>query len=252
VDLNLSIVINETNITFYTLPFLTFGLSYDLVVKLYMKHVYNAPYYNPINSFHHKDLVTAKEARYLRKIRNRQLFTFCAIGALILLLGGKLIGLSLKDLLIIDFNFSNSLDKSISSINSNNVDKSVLILLFNKLKNILSNKKLKLFIILIILIFLCFKFSIFKFLILNISLTVIALIFPLCGIMYQILNLILLYKLGREKKNIPDILPEFIKQWLDEFKTLGGKEYTYDCYKKSIYREMGIYVCFIIFVLLII
>ena len=70
-------------------------------------------------------------------------------------------------------------------------------------------------------------------------------------ITYLLLNLFLLHKFSSGNIKIPEILPQFIINWLKEFEVVSQSKISIQSFKETIYINMVIYLFSIIFVVLI-
>ena len=72
------------------------------------------------------------------------------------------------------------------------------------------------------------------------------------AILYELLSLFLLHKFSVKNLNIPEILPNFIINWLDLFKVLSSNKESFDSVKKSSYIHIGTYTVIIILLIILI
>ncbi len=70
-------------------------------------------------------------------------------------------------------------------------------------------------------------------------------------ILYQLLNIFLLYKFSNKNVKIPEILPEFLINWLKEFEFICQDPISIKEFKNTCYREIFIYIFIIILITLI-
>ncbi len=70
-------------------------------------------------------------------------------------------------------------------------------------------------------------------------------------ILYQILNILLLYLFSKNNIKIPEILPDFIINWLKEFEIMSSSKASIKEFKTTCYIEILLYVTIIILITLI-
>jgi hypothetical protein len=73
----------------------------------------------------------------------------------------------------------------------------------------------------------------------------------LFGIIYQLLNLFILYKFSKGNIKVSEILPEFVQNWLKEFEEICQNKEAIKEVRNMFYREILVYIFIIIFFALI-
>lgn len=79
------------------------------------------------------------------------------------------------------------------------------------------------------------------------------LVMTLCvlWILFLLLHIYLIHKFAQKDRQIPQILPEFLIQWLSEFKEIAATPQSIKSFKNMYYREIVLYICILIFVILV-
>ena len=81
-------------------------------------------------------------------------------------------------------------------------------------------------------------------------------IYMLCtcslAILYQLLNIYLYYIYITKKPKIPEYLPEFIINWLEEFEKMAKFKLNFKFFKKTCYIEITIYITILLLTLLVV
>ena len=240
-DLKWEFIYNTANITVNALPLAMNLVGYGLILKSYVKHVHSRPFDSNFT-----DAMRLQEQ--LR--RNRQLAIFGLVGIPAILVGLRVSAVTLKDVFTI--NFSNKLETNENSTIENAINNGfILLFLSNVNKKIPSWVKLffKLF-FLTLLILKLLGFNILEFF--SIVYYVKIYTYTTCSlaILYNLLNIYLIHKFSNKTVIIPDVLPEFIINWLKEFELIStSKAYIKEA-KKSSYIDISIYVLIIIFLIL--
>ena len=70
-------------------------------------------------------------------------------------------------------------------------------------------------------------------------------------IIYQLLNLYLVYKFSTKKVQISEILPDFLIKWLQEFELIARDKIFIKEVKKDIYIHISIYILTMVLITLI-
>ena len=60
-----------------------------------------------------------------------------------------------------------------------------------------------------------------------------------------------MYKISKKKTKIPEILPDFLINFLKDYENVGQSKESFNYFKKMFYTEIFIYFCIIIFIILI-
>jgi len=156
-------------------------------------------------------------------------------------------------------NLSNSTDSDLLTENNNNNSEvlnssSSLFLLFNKIIKIIPHW-LKLSFRLILLIILVLKLlgvnSILDIFNHVVYFKLYCYISCSLVILYQLLNIYLIYKFSQPETKIFEFYPEFIINWLKEFEEIGKSKEIAKYFKDMYYREIYLYFILIIIAVLI-
>lgn len=242
-DLKWEFILNNTRATINAVPFAVNFIGFSLMLKSYMKYVHNRPYDSDL---------TIIQKQIQQKSRNRNLALFVFLGAPAALICLRNSAVSLKDIASINLPLSSTSTSQISNNNSSNIINSILLL-----SNI--NKKIpnwvKLLFKLLLLSILVLKLLGFKSIldVLNnvYYLKIFSYISCSLAIIYQLLNLYLLYKFYNKNKKIPEILPIFIQNWLKEFEIISSTKESFNEFKNICYIEILIYILIIILITLL-
>lgn len=243
-NLNWKFMLNNTEITLNTIPMAVNLFSYGLVMRCYMKLVYNRPY--PVG-------ISAVERMKLNAIRERKLAIFAFLGAPVVIVILRNSAISFKDLSTINLPFGSSTESELLTENKNtkSINSSISFLFLNNIYKKIPNW-LKLFFKLILLSVLVLKLlGINSFVGFFNNLFYIKLFcYFSCSlaILYQILNIYLIYKFSKPETKISEIFPEFIIKWLKEFEVLGKKKETLKYFKDTCYREIIVYIFIILII----
>ncbi len=244
-------VINNVDLSLKILPASTALIGYGFVLKNYVKYVHNRPYpdLSPRNLLHHQ------------RIRNRQLMLFAVLGAPIVIGALRYTSVYFKNMISINVLPSDHYTSPSQrgerllpdSNNSNNLSNSYLWLLLSKLNNKLPNWLKSVFKLLLIGIF------IIKLLGYKTILTILdnRFYFKLAGIIiclliiiYDLLNIYLLYKFSKKDMKISEFLPKFIQKKLKMFEDISSVNEDIKIFKDMYYRNIFVY--FLIILVLII
>ena len=160
------------------------------------------------------------------------------------------VGVDYKDIITFNLPIWNYSDSSNSNIDL--IAKSSFFLFLSKLKNKIPSW-LKLVFIFFLFSFLIIKllgFNVLDVLSNNYYLKMYCYISCSLVILYQILNILLLYKFSKNNIKIPEILPDFIINWLKDLELVSkDKEYQKE-YKPSTYREILMYLILLIIIII--
>ena len=241
-------VINNVELSLKILPASTALIGYGFVLKNYVKYVHNRPYpeLNQRNLLHHQ------------RVRNRQLMLFAVLGAPIVIGALRYTSVYFKNMISINVlpsDHNTSLKERLlpDSNNSNNLSNSYLWLLLSKLNNKLPNWLKSVFKLLLIGIF------VIKLLGYKTILTILdnRFYFKLAGIIiclliiiYDLLNIYLLYKFSKKDMKISEFLPKFIQKKLKMFEDISSVNEDIKIFKDMYYRNIFVY--FLIILVLII
>ena len=231
-------ILNHGKIVVHTAPLCMNLISFSFILRGYMKYVHNKPY--PRN-------LTLQQLTVEKNLRNRNLALFLLLGAPLTLFSIRTTSLSIKDLASIElFSGGGSSTDSQSSNTSS---------LFLFLSNV--NKKLpnwvKILLALLIVSILVVKYLGIIY-ILNINTFYIKLYFYIgfsVAIFYQLLSIYLLHKFSKKNINIPEVLPDFIINWLKELEIMSSSKEGIKHLKSLIYIEIIVYILLMILFTLI-
>ena len=70
------------------------------------------------------------------------------------------------------------------------------------------------------------------------------------GILYQLINIFFIYKFTNKNTKIPEILPDFIINWLKEFEIICQTPESIKDFKNMYYKEILVYISIMIFIAL--
>src|ERR1700727_1763723 len=250
-DLKLPVILNKSQLIINVLPAASHLLTYGLILKSYIKIVHNRPY--PVNITHYQKLIEDAS-------RKRQLALFSILGAPIVIGAFKLGSIAFKDVFSINLPLANSTDSDLLTENNNNNSEvlnssSSLFLLFNKIIKIIPHW-LKLSFRLILLIILVLKLlgvnSILDIFNNVVYFKLYCYISCSLVILYQLLNIYLIYKFSQPETKIFEFYPEFIINWLKEFEEIGKSKEIAKYFKDMYYREIFLYVSIIIIITVLI
>lgn len=75
----------------------------------------------------------------------------------------------------------------------------------------------------------------------------------LCGlwILFLILHVYLIHKFAQKDRQIPEILPNFLIEWLSEFKQIVATPQSIKSFKNMYYIQIALYICIIVFTILV-
>ena len=243
--LNWSLIINQTQITFHAIPTVTNIIGFGTLLRSYMKYVHNRPY--PVE-------LTNQMLLRQKANRNRQLAIFTIIGAPLMLTVLNYSALSMKDLIKIEFPLTNLVNLNTSDNNNPNIKNSINYLLII-ISNI--NKKIPIWLkyaiifwIFSILVIKLLGFNVLDVIFNKLYMKIYTSILCSLAITYQLLNLYLLHIFTTKEVKIPEILPDFIINWLKEFEGFQNKE-EIKFFKKLYYTDILIYIAMFIVLILI-
>lgn len=239
-NLNMDRIINSVKVAADAAPLLTNTLSFTMILKTYLKFVHNRAYPSGI---------TPNQLQVMRTVRERHLSLFCVFGIPLVMLAVK--SMKPKDALSVTFSSEGvSTSSSLLINNESNLNKSSLFLIASKINKFIPNS-FKVFIKLSLFILLIIKFLGFNYIDIFIStyyLKFIIYIIGISAINFQILNLYLLNKFSSKEVTIPSILPDFIINWLNEFKMICESKESINEFKKLYYIEILVYIIILVIV----
>nr|YP_003495103.1 hypothetical protein TrcifM_p12 [Trametes cingulata]ADD21057.1 hypothetical protein [Trametes cingulata] len=233
-------ILPMAQVTIHAVPSLLNFVSYGVMVRSYMKLIYNRPIPKGLNE---------KELNTLKKSKNIQLALFSLIGAPLGLVLVKMAAPSFKDMLTFNFSFNSQ-----SEVENNVRNNSLFLFLGNFINKIPFWFKVIFKIILISLLGLkLLGISIFEFYNNIYYLEIYCLVLCILYILYECVNLYLLHIFSTKKnKKIPDVLPNFFIDWLNSFKVLSSNELLKNETKKNCYVHISLYLVIMLFIIIII
>ena len=232
-------IYNTTQITVNALPVAMNFISFNLILRSYMKYVHNRPYPNHMSSF---------EKEMERKIRDKKLYTFLVLGAPLFFIGLRCSGPLFKDMITISWTPGNT-DNNMNTINNNNI----FFLLLSKIYNYLPFwfKYISKIILVLIVVLKILGYNLIDIFIDYYLLKNILYVYSSLMISYYLLNLYLLHVFYTRKVKIPEVLPNFIINWLKDFEIMAGRKLAFDWFTKGFYIQIVIYIVAIIILLLL-
>ena len=218
-------------------------ISYKMILHGYMTKVHNRPYNNVI-------------PKHLQiKQRNRMLNIFSIIGVPMTIGLLRLSSLGLSDIFEVKGNLG-ELSGQITDTDSS-TQKIGFFLILNKIKNIIPNKYLFLlkfifsFIIIMYIILKLLGYSVLDVFMFN---NVLKIYFYISGslvISYLLLDLYLIHLFSKKNINISQVLPDFIINWLEEYKIKSESKESINYFKNENYIHLFIFIILILLVILI-
>lgn len=237
-DLKWEAIHNNMKVTVNPVPTAINLIGYNLLLRSYMKYVHNRPFENNLS---------IDESKYQKGIRRRNLAAFVLVGAPLILFGLKTFAIPLKDFGSIEVLTGKS--NSSESFATSKVSTSGLFLILSKLNDRVPDLvklifKLFLFILIVLKLFGLNLIDIFM----NVNyLRIYSYLSVSVVIMYQLLNLYLLYLFSKKNIKIFEFLPEFLINWLKEFEYMSKTQDRIKAYKNMCYIELFLYICILIF-----
>ena len=240
-DFKWTINIDKVELVVHGAPLVMNSIGFGLLLRSYVKYIHNKPL---------PQSLTGLQKEMHLKIRNRNLILFLLVGAPLTLHSIRSSGNLYKDMFNVNFNLTSSTDlQTDNNISNNNISNNSSFFLL--LSNI--NKKLpdwvKLIFRLLFLSILVLKLlgiSIFEFLNSTYYIKMFSYITCSLLIIYQFLNLYLLHKFSNNNIKIPEVLPDFLINWLKDFKIICSNKESINVIKKTYYIEISIYLVILI------
>jgi hypothetical protein len=226
-------IFNATKFTIHTAPIVVNVVSYGVLLRNYMKYVHNRPYSSGLDK---------GQLKLERIIRGRNLAIFLIIGTPVVLYLLKSNTSVIENM--VDISDSGSGIEVEFNSNTNIVKNGFFIFISKINSKIPSWLKLSFKLLILVLVVLkLLGFSII-FDVLNNLYLLKKLIYFLCSVVigYQLLNLYLIHKFSFKKVKYPEVLPDFIINWLKEFKTITSCESGIKRFKQICYIEICIYL----------
>ena len=240
-------VIDKMHYTVHAIPACFQLLGYGFALKNYVKYIHNRPM-----PAHYNEIEKKKELL----LRNRRLLFFALFGAPVMLASLKWVSPSLKDVATVSVSTSSTtISSPLSGDEVNNKINSLLpgFTVFSYL-----NKKIPSWVKLVIKLFLVFLLvikllgiSFLEFYNSWLYLRMYCYFVSTLIIMYELLNLYLMHKFHTQTIKIPQVLPDFLRNWLKEFEAVSSRVEYIKEFKKGCYIEIGMYLSLIIIVTLI-
>jgi hypothetical protein len=227
--------IENVRLTVNPLTIFSNVVGYGFLVRNYYKYIHNRP-------FRSADLIIDRRAEVI--IRRTQLNFVVLVRGPAILYGLSYMAITYKDMGSIEVLSG----KSTNNDESSNLIKSGLFFsILSKLKQKFPDwvrYSILTFIIYIIILLLVCKFSglTFWFIYTYVSLFLV--------IMFQLVNLYLLHIFSTKKIKIPEVLPDFIIDWLKGIELFSQKKYI-KSFKKDFYIQLCIYLIILVLTLLV-
>lgn len=248
-NLRWDIIWNRTELTIHALPVAVNLISFSTVLRSYMKHVHNRPFDHSIG---------APSIQLQKSKRLRELGIFTLLGLPISLIALRFSGIGLKNMIDISITGGAQIEEnpinSVGTLATPSMSNFGLFLLLSKINNkIPSWIKLALKILFTILTILkLLGYSIISDVLMDNNFLV-KLVYIYCTlvIIYQLLNLYLVYKFSTKKVQISEILPDFLIKWLQEFELIARDKIFIKEVKKDIYIHISIYILTMVLITLI-
>jgi hypothetical protein len=245
-NLKWDVIFDKTQISLNAVPVACNAIGYSLILKSYLKHVYNRPYQSNLS----ENLLNKEQL-----LRRRHLALFSLVGAPLILFSIRESGLAFKDMFSINLLESSETQTVTSKSNDGfSTNNSGLFLIIKELKNKLP-KWLKLsFSFLFISFILINKFGLIN--ILNITfdsyyLKVFILSYSFLVIIYLLLNLYFVYLFSIKKIQISEVLPNFVINWLKDIEVMCSSKEGIQAIKELFYRELLVYIIIIAVVIIL-
>lgn len=211
-------------------------VSYTILLIGYMKYVHNRPIPLTLSEF--------ERAREMTR-RNRLLGSFVLFGAPMTIICIRLAAVEVKDIFGINFTPFNE--------NNNANTSSSLLVFLSKITKYIPTW-LKIVFSLFSLVILILKLFGYNFIDLFIDYTLLKNVmygYASVVIIYILLDLYLLHKFSTSNFKIPEILPQFIINWLRDIEGTASSKVSLDVAKETNYIHLLIYIISIIIVTII-
>ena len=240
-DLKWKIALERTEVVVNAAPAVTNFVSFSLILRAFMKYVYNRPY----------DPSISKAIQV--NLRRTELGGFLFIGAPLLLFVMNKSALSLKDMIMIHTTLNRPADINIDQniFNNFNNEGGLFMLISNLNKKIPNTLKfiLRLLLFLLVALKLLGFNNIFE---LFLNLNYIKMYFYITisfYILYHLLLLYLLHRFSQKTISISPVFPAFIMTWLEDIKEASSSNITIMTFKKMCYVQIGLYSSFLVLII---
>jgi hypothetical protein len=250
-ELKWDIIRDSAKVTVHAAPLTMNLISFSLILKGYMKYVHNRPYDSGPQAL-------KIEAQKFQRRRNLALFTI--FGAPMAIFSIKYAAIGLKNVINIDFSTSppsltpEGLGGGEGPNNKDISNNSFLLLihkLFKKIQIPLYLRIVCIFLILNVVVLKLLGYSIFSLITDKSLLRNLIFVYFFLVTSYQLLNLYLAHIFASKKIKIPEILPDFLINWLKEFEIITLTEESIKGFKKTCYIELFVYLVMMVFFILI-
>lgn len=224
---NWNIIVDNTKVVINAVAAAVNFVSYTLVLKGYMKYVHNIPYDTHPG---------APSINLQKKVRNRLLTGFLGF----VMLGLMLTAINTKDIFTLE-------------VHNSKEDSTMLGLMgwiSNKIPSGFKFGFKLVFIVVLVLkvlgfsLYTDFYLNMHNFKLLNQTLCVL-------WILYLLLHIYLIHKFAQKDRQVPQILPEFLIEWLSEFKEIVATPQSIKSVKNMYYIQIVLYICIIVFTILV-
>lgn len=237
-NLDWDLVYNNTKLTVNAIPVATNAIGYSIIMKTYKTLYHDIPC--------PKNYDNAQKIKW-ELTKRRHFFAFAVVGAPLILYTLRLYSIGLKDMITVSVTGNGSSEAQTSS--SSKFLASGLSLL-PKIPNWVK-LLFKLFFISLLLLKIFGVSSIFDIIYNVYYLKIFIISYSTIVILYLILNIYLIYLFYKKNIHIPEVLPEFIINWLKEFKVISSSKEGVHGFKNMYYREILLYLVIIAIVILI-
>ena len=248
-NLKFEYILDGAKFTWNVAPTVANLAGFGFVLRSYIKHVHNRPYNSNLN---------AVQKQMQINMRRKNLALFTLLGCPVVLWALQSTAISYKDQATIKIPIAIGNSKPLSVNNSianqgllENKESGLLLSSFNQKLP----KWIKIFFKLLL-----FGIFILKLLGFNhfidifhslIYLKIFFYVIFLLLIIYQLLNVFILSLFIKNTYKIPEILPEFLISWFQEFEILSSSSESIKEFKNMCYREIFVYVLIMVFMTLL-
>lgn len=231
------LVYENLKLTVHGVPLAVNGISFGIILNQFNKHYYSKPY--PAG-------LTGAELQRLQSQRNAVFCLFAIVGAPLVLCATRYSGLALKDVFNLEIS-SPSKPQTVSD-SSSQISNSGLFMVLNQIKNKIP-ARVKIMLNLIFLSLIVIKllgFDIIVFIFNYDYLRLYLIVASTLIILYEILNLFILNLFIIKNRQISEVLPDPIINWLKGFEIISKNKIAYLEYKKVCYFQISMYLAIII------
>ena len=236
-------ILNNNKIIIHGVPVAAAAVSYGFVIKTYMSQIHSLPIPAEFNT----ELL---RRRYIHR-KNIQLAIFTFVGAPLIVYGIRSIGIGLGDMITFEPQFNSGLTTSSTS----HTNQSYFILFLKNITKYIPSWAKVLFSLIFISLLILKLFGFENFLltfILGKTIYLKLLFLFLCSlaIIFNILNLYLIHLFSQSDIKISKLLPNFLIEWLEDFKLFSKNESGIKILRDMYYREIIIYLILIVLIII--